>query len=424
MDEHPPDEEKPYKPISRWFVFFMLRTKRGLGLMDKLGRWRIGKPLAWVMLFLMPVAGAVALYFILQLVAIYLSPAGPAVASTVRTISPLANFLLPGINPYLPLSVWLAVIVAVVIHEAAHGIVARSLGLPIKSAGVLLLVFLPIGAFVEVDDKRLKESRSKDSLRVLAAGSGINFIVGIACIVLLILTVSSMVPVVKGAAIVGVVPDSPTFHSPAWVAGIRPGDFVVALNNSPVTDLGVLHNGSFSVGESLSVTIWRNGQTRTISNVVLSNYTQGNTTYPFLGVDQASYAGLLGTANGYAHAYKVSPLAYIAEIPTFTQFEPYVPFSDQLSSFYTSPLGALTPAVTESLYWMFFVNFNLAIFNSLPIYPMDGGQAFESFLRGAGRGRISDELARRVTTGVTLAVFFALFLVIAGPYIAGAFSPV
>lgn len=432
MSDSPEDDSQPYKPVSRWFLFFMLRTRKGLGLMDKLGRWKISKPLAWVMLYLMPIAGAVALYFILQLVALYLSPVGPALASTVRTISPLANFLLPGINPYLPLSVWLAVIVAVVIHEAAHGIVARSLGLPIKSAGVLLLLFLPIGAFVEVDDKQLKESRSRDSLRVLAAGAGINFVVGIACILLLIITVSAMVPAARGAAIVGVVPDSPTLHSPAYVAGIKPGDFVTAINNSPVTDLGILHNGSFSVGESVNVTIWRNGQTRTVG-VVLSNYTQtlvnttsGQTTtvtYPFLGVNQASYDTLTATTNGYATAYKSSPMAYLAEIPTFARFETSVPFSDLLSSFYTSPLGALTPAVTSSLYWMFFVNFNLAIFNSLPIYPMDGGQAFESFLRGAGRGRISDELARRVTTGVTLAIFLALFVVIAGPYIEGAMPP-
>jgi len=425
-------DAQKYKPISRWAVFFMLRTKRGLGLMDKLGRWRISKPLAWVFLYLMPIAGAVALYFIIQLVALYLSPVGPALASTVRTISPLANFLLPGINPYLPLSVWLAVIVAVVIHEAAHGIIARSLGLPIKSAGVLLLGPLPIGAFVEVDDKQLKEARSRDSLRVLGAGAGINFVVGIACILLLILTVSAMVPATKGAGIVGVVPDSPTFHSPAYVAGIQLGDFVVAINNSPVTDLSVLRNGSFSVGEKVNVTIWRDGQTRTLP-IVLSNYTQtrinttsGETTkvtYPFLGVNQASYGTLLRTTSGYATAYKTSPLAYLAEIPTFTRFEGSVPFSDLLAPLYTSPLGALTPAVTTSLYWMFFVNFNLAIFNSLPIYPMDGGQAFESFLRGAGRGRISDELARRVTTGVTLAIFLALFVVIAGPYIVGALPP-
>ena len=238
------EAEQPYKPVSRWFIFFMLRTRRGLDLMDKLGRWKISRPLGWLMLYLMPIAGGIALYLVIELVNIYLSPQGPAVAASVRTISPLANFLLPGINPYLPISVWLAVIVAVVIHEAAHGIIARSLGLPIKSSGVLLLLFLPIGAFVEVDDKQLKESRARDSLRVLGAGSGINFIVGIACILLLILTVSAMQPSVKGAAIVGVVPDTPALHSPAYMAGIQPGDFVVAINNSPVTDLGSCTTGA------------------------------------------------------------------------------------------------------------------------------------------------------------------------------------
>jgi membrane-associated protease RseP (regulator of RpoE activity) len=432
--EAPETEEQPYKPISRWFIFFMLRTRRGLSLMDTLGRWRVTKPLAWVMLALIPFAAALALYVIaVEVHALYFSPQGPAIASSVRTISPLANFLLPGLNPYLPLSVWLAVIVAVFIHEASHGIVARSLGLRIKSAGVLLLLILPVGAFVETDDKQLKESRSRDTLRVLGAGSGINFIVGIVCVLLLILTVSAMTPAVKGAGIVGVVPDSPTLHSPAAIAGIQPGDFITAINNSPVTDLGILRNGSFTVGERVNLTIWRNGQTRTLDNVVLSNLTvttvnetsgqSTQTIYPFLGVEQASYASLQATANTYAGNYKTTPIAYLVEIPTFGQAQDLVPFSTTLSGFYTSPLGALTPAVTLTLYWLFFVNFNLAIFNSLPIYPMDGGQAFETFLRGAGRGRISDVLARRVTTGVTLAIFFALFAVIAGPYISGAFPP-
>jgi membrane-associated protease RseP (regulator of RpoE activity) len=403
--------------------------------MDTLGRWRITKPLAWVFLAIVPLAGALALYVIaVEVHALYFTSQGAAIASSVRTISPLANFLLPGLNPYLPLSVWLAVIIAVVIHEASHGIVARSLGLRIKSAGVLILLILPVGAFVETDDKQLKESRSRDTLRVLGAGSGINFIVGVACVLLLILTVSSMTPAVKGAGIVGVVPDSPTLHSPAYLDGIQAGDFVTAIDNSPITDLTVLHNGSFYVGEAINVTLWRNGQTRTIDNLVLANLTTvdvnattgktiSSTTYPFLGVDAASYASLQATASTYAGNYKTTPIAYLVEIPTFGEAQDLVPFSSVLSGFYTSPLGALTPAVALTLYWLFFVNFNLAIFNSLPIYPMDGGQAFETFLRGAGKGRISDELARRVTTGVTLAIFFALFAVIAGPYISGAFPP-
>jgi membrane-associated protease RseP (regulator of RpoE activity) len=433
LSDSPEDESQQYKPITRWFIIFMVRTRKGLSLLDKLGRWRISRPLGWLMLILMPIAGAVALYVVFFLVAaLYFSPESATIVSNVRTISPLANFLLPGINPYLPLSVWLAIIVAVFIHEASHGIVARNVGMRVKAAGVVLLAFLPIGAFVEVDDKELKQSKSRDSLRVLAAGSGINFVVGIACLLLLILTVSTMTPAVKGAGIYGVVPDSPSLHSPAYLAGIQPGDFVTAINNSPVTDLSVLRNGSFHIGQSINVTIWRNGQTRTVP-IVLANYTvttvnetSGQSTsvsYPFLGVNEASYAGLQSISSGYATLYKGSWLAYISYIPTFQRVELSIPFSDDLSGFYTSPLGAFTPAVTNALFWLFFVNFNLAIFNSLPIYLMDGGQAFEIFLRGAGRGKISEDLARKLTTGTTLAIVFALFILIAGPYISGAFAP-
>ena len=427
-----PAEE--HKPISRWFLFFMLRTKRGIGLMEVLGRWRVTKPLAWVMVFLTPLAAVTALYVIaIEVSALYFSPQSHQIISNVRTISPLANFLLPGINPYLPVSVWLAIVVAVVIHESAHGIVARSLGMKVKSAGVLLLLFLPIGAFVEVDDKQLKQVKSRDSLRVLGAGSGINMIFGVACILLLILVCSTMVPATRGAAIVGVVQPTADQDSPAYTAGIQPGDFVVALDNSPVTDLSVLHNGSFYVGEKVNVTIWRDGATKVLPNVVLTNYTTTTinetsgqttkTTVPFLGVDETSYSGLQSVASSYANNYKASPIGYLIEIPTFGESQYLVPFSTVLSPFFTSPLGSYTGAVAASLFWLFFVNFNLAIFNSLPIYPMDGGQEFESFLRGAGKGKISDELARRLTTGVTLAIFFALFIVIAGPYITGALSP-
>jgi len=412
----------------------MVRTKRGLEVMDRLGKLRATRPLGWIMLYIMPIAALIALYVIgFEVIALYFSPQSHNIISNVRTISPLANFLLPGLNPYLPISVWLAVIVAVVIHEASHGIVARSLGLKIKSSGVLLFLLLPIGAFVEVDDKQMKEVKARDSLRVLGAGSGINFIVGIACILLLILACATMVPAVRGAAIVAVVQPSSTVQSPAYAAGIQPGDFVTAINNSPVTDLGILHNGTFSVGEKVNVTIWRNGQTRTIDNLILSNYTvvQVNettgqsvtTVQPFLGVDEVSYSTLQSVSGNYANAWKSSPLIYLVSIPTFGAAQYVVPFSDILSPFYTSPLGSLTPFVTQALFWLFFVNFNLAIFNALPFYPMDGGQAFETFLRGAGGGKISDELARRLTAGVTLAIVVVLFAVIAGPYISGAFSP-
>ena len=398
MSEPPvEDEAEQYKPVSRWFLFLMLRTRKGLNLMDVLGRWRVTRPLAWVMLLIMPFAAALALYVIgVEISALYFSPQSHVIISDVRTISPLANFLLPGINPYLPVSVWFAVIVAVVIHESAHGIVARNLGLKVKSAGVLLLLILPIGAFVEVDDKQLKESRSRDSLRVLGAGSGINFIVGVACVLLLILTVSTMVPAVKGAAIVGVVQDTPSEHSPAYLAGIKPGDFVTALNGSPITDLSVLHNGSFSVGEKVNVTIWRGGVTMTIPNIVLSNYTvttvnetsgqSSSTTQPFLGVTESSYSSLQSVSGTYANAWKSSPIAYLVEIPTFGNSQYVVPFSTILSPFFSSPLGSWTPFVARPCSGCSSSTSTWRYSTASPSTPWTGGRRSRRSSGGPGRG--------------------------------------
>jgi membrane-associated protease RseP (regulator of RpoE activity) len=417
--------EKEYKPITFTYGIVMLRTRRGLSLMDSLGKRRITKPLAWFMLFLMPISGGIALYVILQEVLIFFSPRGSEVITYIRTITPLANLLLPGINPYVPIVYgWIAIVVAVVIHESSHGIVARSLGLPVKSAGLIFLFFIPLGAFVEVDETQLRETKARNSLRVLAAGSGINFIVGLVCLLLLILSVSAMVPAANGSAIVGVEADATGLPSPALHGGIMPGDFIVAINGVPNDDLGSLSLQPFQV---VNITIWRDGHTMVLPPIKLgetiteNTQTHQNTTHAYLGVSYIPYSQLVSTVKTYAHDYSSDPFLYVIP-PAFPSVAYVIPFSAQLSGFYTSPLGsAATPIVENLVFWLFFVNFNLAIFNNLPIYPMDGGQALERFLVGAGRGRISDEVARRITVVVTLLLVFTLVGVVGGPYLSAYF---
>lgn len=108
----------------------MFRTRKGLSIMDSLGKRKITKPLAWIMLYLMPISGGLALFLILSEFLVYLSPRGVEVANyVVSNISPTGNLLIPGLNPYVPIVYgWIAIVVAVVIHEAAHGIVAGALG--------------------------------------------------------------------------------------------------------------------------------------------------------------------------------------------------------------------------------------------------------------------------------------------------------
>jgi membrane-associated protease RseP (regulator of RpoE activity) len=232
-----------------------------------------------------------------------------------------------------------------------------------------------------------------------------------------------MVPLANGSAIVGVSQGtSTTSPSPAWAADIRPGDFIVAIDGVSNDNLATLNLQPFQV---INITIWRDGQTMVLPNVKLgeivytNTQTHQNTTAPYLGVQYLAYQSLKGTVTSYVHQYSRFPVGLILYVipPAFPGIAGSVPFSDQLKIFYTSPLGVATNAVQNLLFWLFFINFNLAIFNNLPIYPMDGGQALERFLVGAGRGKIGDALARRVTTGVTLLLVFVLVAVVAGPYL-------
>ena len=463
-EKKPLEGEEEFKPVKFTYGIIMLKTKRGLSLLDKFGSFRISKPLGWFMLYLMPIAGAVALYLILNLVVLYLSPQGAAAIAYIRTISPLGNLLIPGINPYVPVFYgWIALVTAVFIHEASHGIIARSLGLPVKAAGVLFLLFIPIGAFVEIDDKQLKSARGRDTGRVLAAGSGINIILALITLVLLILSVSTMVPVVSGVGITAVVVSTPQLYSPAGSAGIRPGDFITAINNQSVTDLGPLFGNHtvFQPGQRVNITLWRQpvveirvptiefkgylptigsfnatlwrlpGHSIQLRNINLGQIpityvnTQTNSSRTFirafLGVSNPlSYQQLLSGVSTYSTQYSRNPVFYIL-LPTLPlpnqAINPNIPFSDPMIGFYQSPLGAALPFATNLLFWLWFININLAIFNALPIYPMDGGQAFETALRSISRGRISDEFAKRITLGLTLALVTVLFAAITGPYL-------
>ena len=135
-------QEEEYKRVTFSYGVLMLRTRRGLALMDRFGKFRITKPLAWFMLYLWPVSAALILYVILkELSGLSCLRREPSSLGYVRTISPTANLLLPGLNPYVPIVYgWIAIVVAVVIHEASHGIVARSLGMRVKSAGIAVLL--------------------------------------------------------------------------------------------------------------------------------------------------------------------------------------------------------------------------------------------------------------------------------------------
>jgi membrane-associated protease RseP (regulator of RpoE activity) len=94
-----------------------------------------------------------------------------------------------------------------------------------------------------------------------------------------------------------------------------------------------------------------------------------------------------------------------------------VPFSDSLAPFYSSWLGPNWKIFANGLFWLWFVNFNLAIFNALPIYPLDGGRMFNLTLKGVAGRRLSKRVISFATYAVTLACVIIVVMVTIVPFI-------
>lgn len=93
--------------------------------------------------------------------------------------------ILPGINLDLIQGVF-ALAIVLVVHEGMHGIVARVHKLPLKSAGLVFFGFLPFGAFVDIDEKRLFAEKKEKQNAVLVAGTAANFATSIFFLALLL----------------------------------------------------------------------------------------------------------------------------------------------------------------------------------------------------------------------------------------------
>ena len=390
-----------------------------------MGKSAISKPVGWILLYLMPVSAAVGFYLYLRIFQALFSPSFSQISRGIVGLGPLINLGIPGLNPYIPILYgWIALVVAMVVHEGAHGVIARSHGLRVKNSGLILLFFvIPLGAFVDIEESELRRAPKSYSAKVLAAGAGTNLLLALVCLLLLTSVVGSMTPTANGSGITNV-----GQGTPAYARGVLPGDIVVAVNGTSVTDLNTIlgENTTFKAGQHLDFTVYRNGETVQIPNITLAcceelrNATTNQilAQWPYIGVNSISAQDMRSAVSTYSNLLN-DPFVYIGCIPTLNigRCQGMVPFSSPDYVFYTSPLGPATVPISNLLYWMFFININLAIFNALPIYPLDGGQAFRVGIEALGRGRIRESVAEKITVATTFAVLFLLLAIIVAPYI-------
>ncbi|MGI0156091.1 MAG: site-2 protease family protein, partial [Thermoplasmata archaeon] len=205
----------------------MIKTKRGRTAIERWARfrrfWTVAADIG-IALAAIAMAAIVVLLVLDAILSLRLNPSSaPPVSEALG---------LPGINPIIPLGYGiLALVVGVVLHELAHGVVARSQGIGVKTLGILWCV-IPVGAFVEQDDADMQGAPRRKRDRVAAAGVLANFGLTVLFFVALSLLVAASVqPNANGVGVALV--ESGT---PAANATLAPGDIIVSINGTPTTN--------------------------------------------------------------------------------------------------------------------------------------------------------------------------------------------
>jgi len=394
-------------------VILLVHTPFGIEFFDRLAKTRVAKLYAKFNTYLMPAITVLAIFLIIGSLMVMFANA--QAREGVRGAGFAANLLIPGFNPYLPVTYGLAaLIVTIIVHEAGHGIVARVYNIRVDSTGIVLFLGIPIGAFVNIEREELNRATLKQKSAVLTAGPLNNMILAGASLLALYFIVSTLVPL------------PPDIHTPQFgvmVISVNGGSLAESIGIEAESVIQHVAGQQITSVESLSKSLRTNlGNTVEITwmnkagDIIIRQVTLPIAAEPGRGILGVSITPLSSEPQQVLDTYKKqfsqNPLAILLP-PTFQ--EGLVPFSDLMAPRFTSSLfGNSFAPVANMLFWLWFVNFNVGIFNALPIGPLDGGQLYGALIENKFKSKALAKNANMLLTLVMAAIVFAVLLL---PYV-------
>ena len=301
--------------------------------------------------------------------------------------SPRMLIGLPIINPIIPL--WyglLGLIIAMVVHEFSHGILAAFAKVKIKSLGVLFLI-LPLGAFVEPDEEELKNIKKIKRSRVYAAGPAMNIIVALICAMIFSWSfMGSVTPVRDGILVTGVEEGSPAEKI------VKPWALITSFNDTEIKNIDDFQNAIelTKAGQTVNLTFYYNKKW-TNTSVTLANrynYTkkEKDNGTGYFGISYADVNALPNAlsrpfSNAKSSKEAVGNFVYYIALP-FPRIG-LSPFHSPITDVYTvHGFWSFLPAdvfwiLANIFYWVFWINLMLGLTNVLPAVPLDGGYIFK-----------------------------------------------
>jgi membrane-associated protease RseP (regulator of RpoE activity) len=260
--------------------------------------------------------------------------------------------------PYLVLA--LSIVVAS--HELSHGIASLADHVPLKAAG-LFFAHVLMGGFVEPDEETLNRAKSVTKLRIFAAGSTTNIILGVFCVLLLSNFAATIAPfynVAPAGVQIGSVPQ----NLPAYSSGLQAGDIVTSINGTKISSIADLRNAMSGVTPGEHIVLG----TQNGSYMVKTGSDPSNSSHALIGI-----SGL------------TDYIAYVPKLPFFSSGFPDV--------------------LAHAEYWLSVVLVSVALINMLPMYPFDGDKFLDTLLNLFNVPR-----AKGIRSALNAAAYGLLFL--------------
>jgi membrane-associated protease RseP (regulator of RpoE activity) len=363
------------KNIEFKYILFLRKTKKGIKLLDRISKfkkfWKAIGIIAIISCFLMMIDGLRGLIQAsLMIISGEIKESLGGLVLPTPTAKPVFG---PGFIG-IPFLFWIIILPTILFpHEIAHGIMCRLEKIKIKSAGIILLLILP-GAFVEPDENEIKKSKLLAKLRIFSAGSFANLIVAF-LIFIPFLGVGLLPNVIWPSIATGylkIVEVNST--SPAKRAGLEAGMLITEINGKKL---------EISYIDFLNLDY-------------LTKYTKGIKAGDTINI----------TANG--KLYEV----HVEEIKENNSTRPFIGISVRLDSKCDEKTFDF---VTNLFTWMWILNYAVAVFNILPIYPLDGGLILNAIAE-----KFAKKYSEKIVISITIIVVLLALFTIIGPYIMGA----
>jgi Peptidase family M50 len=207
-------------------------------------------------------------FLVLFGIAQYLSASFVGIANTVVLTSQV-----PGVAPIIPgfqiplVAGVIAFALSLIIHEMSHGVLSRIYKVKLKSVGLLMVGIIPMGGFVEPDEKQVEKLSDQNQTRMYAAGVASNFVLMVIFFLLMLPLIYYVLPGISKVIVTATIPNTPAYNV------ISPGTQIYSWDGLRVNTLASLGNVSDKPGQL--ITLMTSNGTYAFNAVSINNSSKG-----------------------------------------------------------------------------------------------------------------------------------------------------